>query len=136
MPLAGFSPVIVPPVTDGFAARGKFIVNKKADYTVTAADSGTIFHNAGGTANINFTLPAISTGPWEFWFVAGADYNLVVTAGTADTAITFNDVAADSVSFATSSEKIGGWVWAFSDGTYLFLLPNGSKESQHVTVTT
>jgi hypothetical protein len=95
---------------------------KTADYTVTAADSGTIFHTTGATAAVNFTLPAIGTGPFHFLFINGADQNMTVTAATADTAVTYNDLAADSVAFSTASELIGGTIEVWCDGTTLFVL--------------
>ena len=96
---------------------------KTADYQVTKEDSGTIFHTTGATAAVNFTLPPITDGPFYFSFVNGADQNLTVTAKAADTAVTYNDLTADSVAFSTSSEKIGGSVDVFCDGTTLFVLP-------------
>jgi len=110
---------------------------KTADYTVVAADSGTIFTTTGATAAINFTLPAISDGPFIFYFVNGADQNLTVTAATADTIVTFNDLAADSLAYSTASEKIGGAIMVFSDGTTLFALPFAAGgHLQTVTIAT
>jgi len=96
------------------------IVAKTAAYTVLPSDSGTIFTTVGATQAINFTLPAISTGPWAFYFIAGSDQNLTVTSETADTMITFNDLQADSIALSTSGEKIGGGFMAFCDGTSVF----------------
>lgn len=104
--------------------------------TLTAAQSGTIFHNVGLTAAHTLTLPAISTGPFYFKILQGAGYEIVVTAATADTIITFNDAAADSVKFSTSSEIIGGHYEVICDGTSLFVLPILASEAQTVTVTT
>lgn len=113
------------------------IVAKTADYTVKDTESGTWFTTTGATANVNFTLPAISTGPWIFYFIAGADYNLTVTAGTVDTMVTFNDLTADSIALSTSSEKIGGGFVAFSDGTTLFCVQIfGVSHRQSATIAT
>lgn len=109
---------------------------KTADYTCTKADSGTIFHTTGATANVNFTLPKISDGPFFFRFICGADVNMTVTAETADTMVTFNDLAADSVAFSTSSEKIGGTVDVYCDGTTLIALTPIIAHSQTVTIAT
>lgn len=128
--------IFVPPLYHGIGSGAVKMEVKTADYTVTAADSGTIFHTAGATAAVNFTLPAISAGPFRFAFLVGADQNLTVTAATADTIITFNDVAADSVAFSTSSEKIGGSIEVFCDGTYLYALPHLASEAQTVTIAT
>lgn len=104
--------------------------------TLTAAQSGTIFHNVGLTADHVLTLPAISTGPFYFKVVQGAGYKITVTAATADTIITFNDAAADSVTFSTASEIIGGHYEVMCDGTNLFVLPILASEAQTVTVAT
>lgn len=109
---------------------------KTASYTVVKEDSGTLFHTTGATAAVVFTLPKISEGPFYFMFINGADQDMTVTAGTADTAVTFNDLAADSVAFSTSSEKIGGTVEVICDGTTLFVLPRLASEAQTVTIAT
>lgn len=112
------------------------IVAKTADYTVLSRESGTFFTTTGGTAARNFTLPTIASGPWYFEFFNGADQNMTVTAQTADTIVTFNDLAADSVAVSTSSEKIGGSIVAFTDGTTLFVVFRGASQAQHVTIAT
>lgn len=104
--------------------------------TLTASQSGTIFHNVGLTASITVTLPAIADGPFYFKILQGAGYSIVVTAATADTIITFNDAAADSVTFSTSSEIIGGHYEVICDGTSLFVLPILASEAQTLTVVT
>lgn len=110
---------------------------KTADYTVLATESGSIFTTTGATAAVNFTLPAISTGPWIFYFLAGADVNMTVTAETADTMVTFNDLAADSVAFSTASEIIGGGVMVVCDGTTLFAIQLGrGGHAQTLTIAT
>lgn len=126
----------LPPTHMGLGAGARLMVAKTADYTVTAADSGTIFHTTGATAAVNFTLPAISTGPFYFLFIAGADQNLTVTAETADTAVTYNDLTADSVAFSTASEKIGGAIEVYCDGTTLFVLGRPATIYQTITIAT
>lgn len=112
------------------------IVAKTAAYTVLPEESGTIFTTTGATTAITFTLPAIADGPWYFEFYAGADVNLVVAAETADTAVSFNNLTADSVSVATASEIIGGGIKAFCDGTTLFVVGMPSmSHAQTITVT-
>jgi hypothetical protein len=112
------------------------VVTKTAAYTCKAYESGTIFVTTGNTAALTFTLPPISDGPWIFWFVNGADQNMIVASETADTLVTFNDLAADSVAYQTSSEKIGGLIIAFSDGTSAIGLTPIIQEAQTVTVAT
>lgn len=105
-------------------------------YTLTAAQSGSFIHNAAMTAATTLTLPAISTGPFWFRIIQGAGYAITVTSVVADTIITFNDVAADSVTFSTSSEIIGGSYEVICDGTYLFVIPVLASEAQTVTIAT
>jgi len=125
---------------NGFAAdfqwKPKFVTSV-VDLTVTAQQSGTFFTNTGATeAEIVFTLPAISTGPWIFYFLAVADVNLKVSAATADTLLTFNDAEADSVSFETSSEKMGAGFMVWCDGTTVGAIPLGAGgHVQTLTVT-
>ena len=125
---------------NNFAANFQFkpkIVTSIVDLTVTKQQSGTYFVNTAATeAEINFTLPAITDGPWVFWFIAVADVNLKVTAETADTLLTFNDAAADSVSFETSSMKMGGAFMCLCDGTTAIAIPMGAGgHVQTLTVT-
>lgn len=130
------TPILVPPLFMGVGAGAQWMQAKTADYTVTATESGTIFHTTGATANVNFTLPAINTGPWMFTFINGADVNLTVTAAAADTIVTYNDLTADSVAISTSSEKIGGAIEVLCDGSTLFVLGRTSSSYQNVTIAT
>jgi len=122
------------PLVNGLPLR--WTEAKTASYQVTKEDSGTIFHTTGATAAVNFTLPPITDGPFYFMFINGADVDMTVTSKVADTAVTYNDLAADSVAFSTSSEKIGGSVEVFCDGTTLFVLPRIASNYQNVTVAT
>ena len=116
------------------------VIAKTAAYTVLVKESGTIFTTTGATAAVTFTLPAIDAGDgtgWIFYFMATADVGMTVTAETADTMITFNDAAADSVAFSTASEIMGGAFMVFSDGTSLHAIPMGAGgHVQTLTVTT
>jgi hypothetical protein len=136
MPTQDISPIYVPPLMNGLGARAPIMQAKTADYTVVASDSGTVFHTTGATAAVNFTLPAINTGPWHFLFINGADQNLTVTSATADTIVTYGDLNADSVAFSTSSEKIGGAIEVWCDGTTLFVLARPASIYQTITIAT
>jgi len=94
------------------------VLSKTADYTLTRADSGAIVTNTGATSAVNFTLPSIAESGLFYFVVVTADQTVTVTAATADTLITFNDLAADSIAFSTASTKIGG---------VIFVVANGSK---------
>lgn len=126
--------ITLPPFLNGVPAR--VMEQKTASYTCTKYDSGTIFHTTGATAAVVFTLPQISDGPYWFIFINGADVDMTITSAVADTEVTFNDLAADSVAFSTSSEKIGGSVEVYCDGTTLFVLPRIASEAQTVTIAT
>jgi hypothetical protein len=112
------------------------MVAKNADYTIKASESGTIFTNVGATKAINFTLPAITDGPFYFKILIGADYAVTVTSVVADTIITFNDAAADSVAFSQASEILGGSFEIFCNGTSLFVIPSLASEAQTIAIVT
>lgn len=110
------------------------IVAKTASYTVTDADKGTWFTNRGDTDAITFTLPVPSAANAgnTYRFSAVAAQSLGVT-GTTTNLVTFNNVAATSVKYATSSEIAGGGFEVTSDGTSWLVLILG-EETQTVTV--
>lgn len=119
-----------------FAWTPRFVV-KTADYTVLAEESGSFFITTGATAAVNFTLPAITDGPWVFFFFNVVDFNMTVTAETADTLNAYNDAAADSVAYSTASEKIGGGFLAWCDGTTAGVVALlGDGRYQTVTIAT
>ena len=110
-------------------------VSKTADYTVLSSDNGTIFDNAGAAGTVIFTLPATATAGLVYEFHCVADQTITVTAGTADTMIAYNDIAADSVSLGTSSEKVGGSFRVRGNGTKWIVTPR-LWEAQTVTIAT
>lgn len=114
-------------------AQTKKIVNLSAAYTVTILDSNTLF--TVDTA-ITVTLPAVSaalTGVFVDIIII-ADVTVVVAA-TANQMITFNDVDADSLTWSTSSEKIGASLRATCNGSF-WLIQLMTEETQTTTVTT
>lgn len=92
------------------------LVAKTADYTVLERDNHVHFTNAGAAGAVVFTLPATAKKGLHYKFSVVVDQNVTITAGTADTIIAFNDVAADSLAFSTSSAKIGGCIEVVGDG--------------------
>lgn len=91
---------------------------KVNDYIiVTGTDaSGTVFTNRAAAGTVNFTLPAPSqsiAGVWYDFVTVAAQIMLVKTA-IADTLISDNDVAADSLA---TTARIGVSLRAFCDGT-------------------
>lgn len=95
-------------------------VDKTGSYTVVAADSGTLFTNAGAVGAVTFTLPAIASAAglvFEFLVVAGQNVTVASAEGT--NVVTFNNAAASSIAFSTAGQLIGGRArfWANKGGT-------------------
>ena len=112
------------------------VVAKTTDYTVTAADHDTLFTTRGAAGAVNFTLPTTALAGLRYRFIAVADQNLTVTAGTADTIVTANDAEADSVAFSTSTEKIGGSFEVIGDGTSWLVVTHLPQTGHTVTIAT
>lgn len=93
------------------------VVAKVADYTVLAADNNVLFTTRGAAGTVIFTTPTTAYKGLRYGFYSAADQTMTVTAGTADTMVAINDLAADSVGFATATLKIGGMIEVFGDGT-------------------
>ena len=109
---------------------------KTTSYAVTSADFGKFLTTRGAGGAITFTLPAVVSGfkgaYVDFYNVADQD---MIVAGTAGELVTFNDAAANSVAYSTSSEQIGACVRAFCDGTsWLMILM--AEETATMTVAT
>ena len=125
------------PTFQGVAQGARTIKNVSVDTTLTQAESGSIILVVGSTGAVNITLPAITKGkPFEFEIINCSDQNLTVTAETADTINTYNDLAADSVAFSTASEKIGGAFRVVCDGVTLCVLARPATIYQTVTIAT
>jgi hypothetical protein len=136
MPTQDSAPIFIPPLMNGMGAAAPIFETKTASFTATAADSGKIFLIVGATAAVVVTLPAINTGPFKFEIVHLSDVDLTVSTATADTMYTYAVAGdADSVGFATSSEKVGGTVEVYCNGTVLAALARISSSYQNVTVT-
>lgn len=108
-------------------------------YTVLEADNNTLFHTVGSGGLVTFTLPATAKKGLRYGFASTSATGLAVVAGTADTLITLNDLAADSVTFATASEIIGGFLEVVGLGgatNGLWLVIPHLWEAQTVTIAT
>ena len=105
------------------------VIAKTGDYSVTEADNDTLFTNTGAACAVNFTLDADghTKKGLRYGFYVTADQNVTITSGTADKMYTFNDAAADSVAFSTSSQKIGGYVEVYSDGAGWIVIHSGAN---------
>lgn len=113
---------------------------KTANYTVLATDNGTLFTNAGAVGAVIFTLPAIAAN-LSFTFFVAADQSLTVASAAGDDMMVYNDIAADSVAFSTSSKKVGASlrVVANAAGTAWYCFPgtwNTATDGTTVTLAT
>jgi len=121
----------------GKAASRIPVVVKTADYTITAADFGKVFVTTGATGTVIFTLPASAAANIgarvEFYNVA--DQTMTV-AGTAGELVFKNDLAANSVSYATATELIGGGFVATQISATKWLVAPLAEEAQTITVAT
>lgn len=116
----------------------QLIAAKTAAYSVLAADLGTIFTNRAAGGAVTFTLPATTTiaAGWHCKFFVAADQTVTIASNTADTMTMFNDLTADSIAFSTSSEKIGGGVEVYWDGTGWLTFVSLGIETQTPVVAT
>lgn len=109
------------------------IAAKTANYTVVAADCGTLFTNTGATGAVTFTLPAeTNTGLW-FEFMVTAGQNVTVTAA-AGKLVAFNNAAATSITYSTAGELIGSGVRVACDGTKWIAMPILGSETATPTI--
>lgn len=92
-------------IQSGAPSRG-FIVDKTADFTVLSAETGRTYHVRGAAA-VTATLPTIEAG-LIYEFVNLANQNLVVSGST--NIVTMNNLSASTLTFSTTSEKIGAVV--------------------------
>ena len=111
------------------------IVNKTADYTVLASESGTFFTNVAATGGVNYTLPTKADG-LNYWFFNCVDFELMITSDAADTLATFNDATADTIALTQASEHIGGGFHVFCDGTTWLAAPMLGAHTQTIAVVT
>jgi len=113
------------------------VVAKTANYTVLPADNNALFTNQGAVGAVTFTLPTIARG-LRYRFFAEAGQALTVASVVADTMVVFNDAAADSISFSTAAEIIGGGmeVIANADATRWLVFVNLGAETQTPVIAT
>jgi hypothetical protein len=108
------------------------VTAKAANYTINPLvdKPGTIFTNYGASGAVNFTLPApvAALAGYVYDFLSVVDQNILVVAGTADTLIAIDDVAADSLAASTTDQKIAAYLRAICVQT-------GASTYQWVAVT-
>lgn len=123
-------------------SRTRFIAERSArsleasaaTKVLATSDLNKIWTTRGATGAVTFTLPAAATGLSGHWVEVYnvANQNLVM-AGQDEELVVFNDLTADSISFATTNEKIGGGFRAVCDGTSWIVVPLAT-ETQTVTI--
>lgn len=84
-------------------------------YTVLESDNGTLFHTAAVVGNYTVTLPSPAAnliGMAVSVAVAGnaLTHDITISCATADSIITFNDLAADSIAFTGDTTAVGAVV--------------------------
>ncbi len=91
-------------------------------HTIRVADSGRVLTNRGASGTVTFTLPAPDSDfdGVDFYTLSHATQVITVATATADTLVTVNDVAADSIS---SENKAGAWMHVYCDGTQWYAEP-------------
>lgn len=119
--------------------RQRELINTTAALTLTKFDVGKTITNVGATGSVTITLPAPSDckDSDDIKVLSCEDQTLIVASGTADTLITFNDIAADSVALQTSGEKAGGgFTFTCVGGSTKWHVAIECEETQTVTVAT
>jgi hypothetical protein len=95
-----------------------------ADATLGQEHMGTLLVTRGASGAVELTLPATAKKGQRFKVYNAADQNLTITAGTADTLVVFNDLAADSIALSTAGDLIGGSFEVIGDGTGWLVIPS------------
>lgn len=103
------------------------IAAKTAAYYIKPEDEGTLFTNAGASGAVTFTLPPRADIPdgWSCQVFTVAGQNVTVAADVADTLVTFNDAAADSITWSTAGDLIGNgaeFIYSAADELWFCLL--------------
>jgi hypothetical protein len=110
------------PNAAGVLMHPRGVYRKSDDYTVTADDNGLLFV---ATAAVIFTLPTKENG-LAFRFLQTADFDLVIS-GSSDI-VHKNNASADTVTFGTTSQKIGSHALVeciyTAEGTLKWLVSN------------
>lgn len=102
---------------------------KTASYTITEDDFGRTLTTRGATGAVTFTLPTPTQDDdgAHIRIFNAVDQNMVVDCATSGSIIALDNDAADSVTFSTTSQKIGACADIVCDGTsWLFLHYRGT----------
>lgn len=104
--------------TGGFAAYAQANTSSTSNtVTFTSAHYGLAYlWSPTGTATATLPANGAAAGSWFDVYLL-TDQTITISAATADTLITVNDTAADSVAFSTAGQKIGSMVRFISNGS-------------------
>jgi len=81
------------------------VSQKAADYTIVAADNGTLFISTDA-GDIEFTLPAIAVG-LSFEFLQTIDDELLITSPDGNNIVLKNDPLASGIKYTADGDQIG-----------------------------
>ncbi len=110
----------------------KDVVDKITDYTVVEADNNVLF--TASTADVEFTLPVTAKKGLRYGFYQTANFEMLITAGTVDTLVAFNNAAADGISYTTTAEQIGGYFEVIGNGTKWLTIVGLGIDTQTPTI--
>lgn len=82
------------------------VVPVTSNKTVSVSESGTHFTTRGATTAVTFTLPTTFPPGCRFRFTNEVDQNMTISCTSR--LVTRNNASANSVSFQTTSDRIGG----------------------------
>ena len=119
------SGIIIKAITAFIAGQA---VAKIANYTVGSVATdviGTTFTNEGAAGTVIFTLPSPTSG--AYYFFAGMVAQTLTIAAAAAIAVTVNNAAATSMSYATAGQQIGSFAVAIAVGTRWLLVNIGTN---------
>lgn len=124
----------MPTLTYGGPLPWQQEVNKAVDYSVLAADVGTLFTTGGG-ATRTFTLPALAAANVgiAWWFLNIQANNMVITA-PANKLIADGNLTGTTATYSTASHIIGSFCMVYLNqaGTFYVLVNMGATT---VTIT-
>lgn len=107
-----------PEMASGLALYGYRHEIAPTSRTFTADDIGKDVFNTGATGVVTYTLPPVPSGGGRMRFInTGQVAGIIVAALVADTMVTFNDTAADSLEMSSTNASIGGVIECVSDGS-------------------
>lgn len=89
---------------------------KASSFTVLKSQCGALFRTTGAVGAVTFTLPAIEKG-LVFGFYNDVDQNMIVVRAGSNTILADGNAAATTLTFSTSSHKIGSACIVYADST-------------------